>query len=374
LRTDPFGNPRNSTPWPSSKGFVGGTTDPTGLTHLGAREYDPGIGRFLSRDPLVNAANPQQINGYSYAGNTPVTAADPSGLMYQPMEGRDLNAAAGHVPGCQTPNCDHVTPPPTPSGGGSRGYGTTVSNPMACATRLCHDQQAAYAQQIAQQAEQQRRDALRASMNCATLLCHQQMVNAVANGQYDAVKVGPDWVTVSGGSIVTYTPKAVFRPALTKGLVHGCTGGWDCLAHPSVRLPDYYTLDVAGFMADPWCGCSAGGGLVVTVTRGGSLFVGWQGGTGSPGISGAVRGGYIGGPFSGYHSNDEINSYVNGNGITAAVDMPGCLSLLCSVAANWGDLSDVNPRENFSTEFGVGIGSPGTSLTYAYEWHTADLW
>ena len=80
LYTDPFGNPRDTTPWPSSKGFVSGTTDPTGLTHLGAREYDPGIGRFISADPILDFSSPQQVNGYSYANNNPTTSSDPSGL------------------------------------------------------------------------------------------------------------------------------------------------------------------------------------------------------------------------------------------------------------------------------------------------------
>jgi RHS repeat-associated protein len=77
LYTDPFGNPRDTTTWPSSKGFVGGTTDPTGLTHLGAREYDPTTGRFISADPILQPSDPQQANGYSYANNTPTNASDP---------------------------------------------------------------------------------------------------------------------------------------------------------------------------------------------------------------------------------------------------------------------------------------------------------
>jgi RHS repeat-associated protein len=83
-RTEPFGSPRGNQPttWPSSKGFVGGTDDTadTGLTHLGAREYDPATGRFLSVDPLFEIGKPQTFDGYSYALNNPVTNADPGGL------------------------------------------------------------------------------------------------------------------------------------------------------------------------------------------------------------------------------------------------------------------------------------------------------
>ncbi|MFJ4460600.1 RHS repeat-associated core domain-containing protein [Streptomyces sp. NPDC088928] len=83
-RTLPFGALRGQTPtsWPSTKGFVGGTDDTkaTGLTHLGAREYDPDLGRFISVDPLLDLADPQQMNGYTYSNNNPATLSDPSGL------------------------------------------------------------------------------------------------------------------------------------------------------------------------------------------------------------------------------------------------------------------------------------------------------
>jgi RHS repeat-associated protein len=81
-RQTPYGGPRGTDPtWPNSKGFVGGTNDNTGLTHLGAREYDPALGRFLSVDPVQDLADPQQWNGYAYANNNPVTFSDPTGLM-----------------------------------------------------------------------------------------------------------------------------------------------------------------------------------------------------------------------------------------------------------------------------------------------------
>ncbi len=82
-RQTPFGTPRGPQPtWPTEKGFVGGTTDPDGLTHLGAREYDPSTGRFVSVDPQIDQSDPQQMNGYAYANNTPITASDPDGRDY----------------------------------------------------------------------------------------------------------------------------------------------------------------------------------------------------------------------------------------------------------------------------------------------------
>ncbi|WP_406446857.1 polymorphic toxin-type HINT domain-containing protein [Streptomyces sp. NBC_01613] len=78
----PFGESRDQTgTWIGQQGYVGGTQDDnTGLTNLGAREYDPTIGRFLSPDPILDPGSPQGWNAYDYAGDSPVTASDPSGL------------------------------------------------------------------------------------------------------------------------------------------------------------------------------------------------------------------------------------------------------------------------------------------------------
>ncbi|MFJ6694573.1 RHS repeat-associated core domain-containing protein [Streptomyces sp. NPDC091272] len=78
-----FGAPRGeaSKTWPDDKAFLGKPADTnTGLTHIGAREYDPAIGQFLSIDPLIEPLKHQSLNGYSYSENHPATAADPTGL------------------------------------------------------------------------------------------------------------------------------------------------------------------------------------------------------------------------------------------------------------------------------------------------------
>lgn len=52
---------------------------------LRARYYDPGIGRFISRDPIGWVAeNPQALNAYVYVSNSPVNLVDRSGLTSAP--------------------------------------------------------------------------------------------------------------------------------------------------------------------------------------------------------------------------------------------------------------------------------------------------
>ena len=79
---DPYGSPRGTVPtWTDDRGYLDAPTSSfSGLTQLGARLYDPSIGKFLSVDPVLDTANPEQNNGYSYARNSPIDLSDPSGL------------------------------------------------------------------------------------------------------------------------------------------------------------------------------------------------------------------------------------------------------------------------------------------------------
>jgi RHS repeat-associated protein len=52
----------------------------TRLTTVGAREYDPLTGRFITVDPLLVGSDPQSLLGYVYANNNPMTMAEPTGL------------------------------------------------------------------------------------------------------------------------------------------------------------------------------------------------------------------------------------------------------------------------------------------------------
>jgi RHS repeat-associated protein len=72
----PYGAPRGTPPqsWPDTNGFLNKPTDHnTGLTILGARLYDPGLGQFLSLDPLLDPSDPTSVNGYTYANENPMS-------------------------------------------------------------------------------------------------------------------------------------------------------------------------------------------------------------------------------------------------------------------------------------------------------------
>ncbi|WP_159046575.1 ricin-type beta-trefoil lectin domain protein [Streptomyces sp. XY413] len=85
-RSDPYGNPRGSQPsnWPGDRTFLGTGSDDntTGLTHIGAREYEASTGRFITVDPVIDITDPLQMNGYTYANGNPITNLDPDGLKY----------------------------------------------------------------------------------------------------------------------------------------------------------------------------------------------------------------------------------------------------------------------------------------------------
>ncbi|MEU4568112.1 polymorphic toxin-type HINT domain-containing protein [Micromonospora sp. NPDC023956] len=135
-RNLPYGEERSTTPatWLGTKGFVGGTVDATGLTHLGAREYDPTLGRFISVDPLQDLADPQQWHGYAYANNSPITFSDPSGLYaFEDVDGGGLIAYDNVVSG-GSGNSGGGNPSNYGANGGNGGGGDGPGKPGSTST------------------------------------------------------------------------------------------------------------------------------------------------------------------------------------------------------------------------------------------------
>jgi RHS repeat-associated protein len=81
LDYDEFGRvTQNTNPGFQPFGFAGGLLDETtGLLRLGARDYDPAVGRWMTKDPLGLAGG--VTNLYEYALNDPINNVDPLGLQ-----------------------------------------------------------------------------------------------------------------------------------------------------------------------------------------------------------------------------------------------------------------------------------------------------
>jgi RHS repeat-associated protein/uncharacterized repeat protein (TIGR01451 family) len=69
-----------------------------GIYHYGARFYDPLLMRFIQPDTLIpNPADPQMLNRYSYAGNSPLNYSDPSGYTRIDVINRLKRAYGKHL-------------------------------------------------------------------------------------------------------------------------------------------------------------------------------------------------------------------------------------------------------------------------------------
>jgi RHS repeat-associated protein len=147
----PYGAPRAAATgtWPDANGYLGDPVNATdNLTAIGARQYNPATGRFLTLDPVFQAGDPNQMGGYAYSGDNPVTFSDPTGLSQcdldhcptlrqtEQVAQRDQGPA-----GCPSsePGCPGYTPPTT---------ATTTATPISAAPcevssrfsgEACHD-------------------------------------------------------------------------------------------------------------------------------------------------------------------------------------------------------------------------------------------
>jgi RHS repeat-associated protein len=87
-------------------GIMGVQTDPNGLLYMRARYYNPFLGRFINADPSQFAGG---MNWYAYAGGSPLSMVDPSGLApgFGVLDGvQHVLSVAGAVSGPVAPFFD----------------------------------------------------------------------------------------------------------------------------------------------------------------------------------------------------------------------------------------------------------------------------
>ncbi|MFD5034560.1 RHS repeat domain-containing protein [Streptomyces sp. NPDC058405] len=92
---------------------------------MGAREYDPAIGQFISVDPLLMPEQHQSLNGYSYANQHPATTSDPTGMCEDPGNGRCHQSSTSGSGREGTPDPSFPLNPGVTHGGGGGGGGNS---------------------------------------------------------------------------------------------------------------------------------------------------------------------------------------------------------------------------------------------------------
>ncbi|MFJ2754818.1 RHS repeat-associated core domain-containing protein [Nocardioides sp. NPDC087217] len=129
--TDPYGvtlaNKNGSAPGTvaGKRGFLDQPVNvAAGLSELGARLYDPAVGRFTSVDPILSSTDPAAANGYTYSGNNPVTFNDASGLQY--MAGGPPRGVVYNTSSTPTP-AEEPDPPKTFWDGAKDGGGEAIA-------------------------------------------------------------------------------------------------------------------------------------------------------------------------------------------------------------------------------------------------------
>ena len=105
----------------------------TGLVYMGARYYDPALGRFLSVDSVgFNEQNVHSFNRYAYGNNNPYRFKDPDGRLAIPAVVTGLFLVAG---GVYVANCESCVQSAGRAlrtvGGAIRGLGNWAFNESA---------------------------------------------------------------------------------------------------------------------------------------------------------------------------------------------------------------------------------------------------
>jgi len=120
---DSFGNIINDTkPGFQPFGFAGGLYDPdTNFLRFGARDYDPSIGRWTLKDPILFSGG--DTNLYGYVQNDPVNTIDSAGVGFGGVGGCTYNSESGNIV-CYNSDTNEIL-----TGEGYAGSGEGLNNP-----------------------------------------------------------------------------------------------------------------------------------------------------------------------------------------------------------------------------------------------------
>src|SRR5262249_53965186 len=135
----------------------------------------------------------------------------------------------------------------------------------------------------------------------------------------------------------------------------------------NVRLPDYVNINVGG--AYPLLGpVGPGGGVNLTISRYGQVYLGPEGGGGLAGISGSIRAGWINQRTA--PTPCQLNSFIQGPGLTAAGYEPILFGVAGpSIGETWGNEGGTHLND-FATEVGIGFGGGRNLGVYqGYNFH-----
>jgi RHS repeat-associated protein len=321
----PFGVQLASPPpsWPGTHGYIGGTADPaTGLTNLGAREYNPATPGFLTPDPVLAPTDPTDLNPYDYAGNNPATNADPTGL-YRVGPG-----------GCgpQTHPCPGSG---GGGGGGNSGGGTGGGCESGCPGGAAPTPAPATGATPRQVKALNR--VLEAGIHDINTACSYGVISGTAcdPAAQQAIMLGIDW-------IIEYMPH--------------------------FRMPDYTTASGSGCREMYIVVC---GGLAKTVTRYHQSYIGPSVGVGSSrGGSIQLRLGWL---FSGkIPSPRALNNYVS----SWSADINAAMGNGPAAQVTWGTfphLTQFFHANSTGIEVGLSAGTAGVAGDLSYSFTQAQI-
>ena len=359
----PYGAPRGTTPgsgWLDPNGFLGKPVDTAdNLTTIGARQYDTALGRFVSLDPVLEG-NPQELNGYTYAGSNPVTGSDPTGEF---CDGCGPDYYSG--PGCSFDSNGF-------SNGNCDGQGTAA--PTCEETPSCRAELAA---QVA--AKKAHDDAVRAALAAEQKAREEAAARAraeaaAANRQCAWYDVGchigiSDQALLEGLAVVAIVAAVVVLCVVAPEVMVAAAGafGQSMLATGSVELASVAGVAAGVSVAAEGAGMAgvaavsavvadmAGGGAIFGLRLGGGSGSGSGGGGGGGGSSaGEEEPG--GGPGAGGGASPGIQERAK-----EGVQQPG-------IEKTWEHFEDKNKYlADIAAKYGINLRGSGQDIRAVYD-------